>query len=218
MFHWSVGYGNQSSFSMYGNASSQGYGAAASPQTQQTSYPTGYGNMNYQYKQEVSHTHPSLKPPTNPLKLSPRGKEDPHVFLYFHYIDLKLINPKPSVIFTITLFPKPDYPFLYLPCGKCNLNVSNKQFSSVQGLQKGNNNSAFGMMLFWVIDFLFCSSFLKCISLFFLYFFYTFCFSVVKPPEVECECKRRICSQSFKMSVSKTCFLSIFNLNHYFMF
>ncbi|XP_029594647.1 interleukin enhancer-binding factor 3-like isoform X1 [Salmo trutta] len=47
---WGCGYGNQSSFSMYGNASSQGYGAAATPQTQQTSYPTGYGNMNYQYK------------------------------------------------------------------------------------------------------------------------------------------------------------------------
>ncbi|XP_041723339.2 interleukin enhancer-binding factor 3a isoform X2 [Coregonus clupeaformis] len=47
---WGFGYGNQSSFSMYGNASSQGYGAAATTQTQQTSYPTGYGNMNYQYK------------------------------------------------------------------------------------------------------------------------------------------------------------------------
>nr|XP_046168679.1 interleukin enhancer-binding factor 3a isoform X2 [Oncorhynchus gorbuscha] len=47
---YSYGYGNQSSFSMYGNASSQGYGAAATPQTQQTSYPTAYGNMNYQYK------------------------------------------------------------------------------------------------------------------------------------------------------------------------
>ncbi|KAJ8001749.1 hypothetical protein DPEC_G00172670 [Dallia pectoralis] len=45
------GYGNQSSFSMYGNATPQSFGtpAPAASQAQQT-YPMGYGNMNYQYK------------------------------------------------------------------------------------------------------------------------------------------------------------------------
>ncbi|KAL1005811.1 hypothetical protein UPYG_G00064260 [Umbra pygmaea] len=47
---YSYGYGNQSSFSMYGNSGSQSYGASPSTTSQQTSYSMGYGNTSYQYK------------------------------------------------------------------------------------------------------------------------------------------------------------------------